>query len=281
MRIDCQHKISLLAFDLDGTLLNSAGRIFPAHLKIIRGLMKRGVKVTVCSGRMPYSLREYILQLGFQGPFVAGNGALVMDSRDDTLLFSKPIADTDVDKLCTLLGRAGLHTCLQTLEGVYYSRDNPGITRAEGIRELAEKFGLTENRIRFLTEDYLYLDKHPVYKVAVNMPDGYDFSALTRFLDWQPGLTYAFSDRTFLEINARGTNKGHGIQLVAEYYGIPLREVCVFGDYDNDIPSFERAGISIAMGNASENLKARATYITDTNDNDGIGKALTALAGCF
>lgn len=280
MQIVCDHKISMLAFDMDGTLLNSAGQIAPAYPRMLQELMEKGVKVTLCSGRMPYSLREYIRQLDFQGPFVVGNGSLVMDSRDDSILFSKPLADSDVDKLCAFFKEAGLYSLLQTLDNVYFSTDKPS-PQTDILWRLARILGLTDDYVRFLTEDYRYVDKHPVYKFIAIIPEGYDFSQLARFLDSQSGLTYAFSGSKSLEINAPGTNKGEGIQLVADYYGIPMREVCVFGDYDNDIPSFERAGISIAMGNASERLKARATYITDTNDNDGIGKALTALAGCF
>lgn len=281
MQLKYKHKISLLAFDLDGTLLNSAGRISVSHLHMIGSLMRQGVKVTLCSGRMPYALQVFVQQLGFRGPYVACNGGLVIDSTDDSVLFSEPVAGTDVDQLCLHFREMGLHLCLQTQEGVYYSPGNPRVATPEQVRELAIRYSLPESEIRFLPEDYRYLDKHPVYKVALNVPEGYDFAQLALYLDTQPRLSYAFSDKAFVEINAQGTSKGQGIERVAAHYGIPLQEVCVFGDYDNDIPGFERAGVTIAMGNASDNLKAKAMYVTDTNDNDGIGKALIALAGCI
>jgi len=279
MQLLGKHKISLLAFDLDGTLLNSAGQIDARHLNMLRGLMNEGVKVTLCSGRMPFSLLEYVQQLDLRGPYVASNGGLVVNSLDGSIMYSKSLTAQDVDKLCAYSHEAGLHLCLQALEGVYYSPDNP-LAAYHIAKRSWEKLGISVN---ILSKDYGYSSSQPVFKVSVYVPQGDYPTRLVKFLEGQPGITYAFSDKKFIEINPWGTGKGAGIEQVAAYYGIPLKEVCVFGDYDNDIPSFERAGISVAMGNASENLKARAMYVTDTNDNDGIGKALTALdkAGCF
>lgn len=274
-----RQKISLLAFDLDGTLLDSARKISASNLLTLRSLMKQGIIVTSCSGRMPYAQKRYVQQIGFKGPYVACNGALVVDSADDSILHSNTIATNDTDKLCSFLIEAGLGFSLQTLEGVYSYRGN--WERGDKTLELAKKFGLPESRIHMLPEGCKFEDEHPVYKVSLNIPEEHDPAELEQFLGSESGLSYAYSDKLFLEINCQGTSKGVGIELVANHYGIPLQEVCVFGDYDNDISSFELAGVSVAMDNASQNLKARATYITDTNDNDGIGKALTALADCF
>lgn len=279
MQLAGRHKISLLVFDLNGTLLNRQQRINGSNLRILRWLISKGIKVTVCSGRMPYAQRRYVEQLGFRGPYVAGNGCLITDSVDDSVLFQKSLATGQVDELCAFVKDKGLRLSLQTLEGVYYSRDLDYFT-PEWVTELAKRFGLREDQIGFLTEDFRYPGLDPVLKATLNIPAGYEFAPIYRYLE-QSGLTYSFSDQAFVEIHAQGTNKGSGIQYMADYYGIPLENVCVFGDYDNDIPGFELAGVSVAMGNASNNLKAKATYITDTNENNGIGKALTALTRCF
>jgi len=101
------------------------------------------------------------------------------------------------------------------------------------------------------------------------------------YLETEPELAYTFSEEDLFEVMLKGVDKGRGLEQVAQYYGIPLEEVCAFGDFDNDIPMFERAGTSVAMGNANANLKARATFVTATNDNDGVAKAIEVLKDCF
>ena len=78
----------------------------------------------------------------------------------------------------------------------------------------------------------------------------------------------------FTDIVSRNTSKSNGIDKVIEYYGINLEETMAFGDGGNDIPMLKHAHIGIAMGNASDSVKASADFITDTVDNDGVIKAL-------
>lgn len=121
----------------------------------------------------------------------------------------------------------------------------------------------------------------PAYKLVYYITEAEKLAALEEYLATEPELAYTYSGKNLFEVIPHGIDKGMGIEWVAEFYGIPLREVCAFGDYDNDIPSFQRAGFSVAMSNASDNFKAWAKYITDTNDEDGIAKALAALENCF
>jgi len=79
---------------------------------------------------------------------------------------------------------------------------------------------------------------------------------------------------TFMDINLRGVDKSVGISKVMEYYGLSLREAMAFGDGGNDVPMVRDAGIGVAMGNACEELKAVADYVTLSVDDDGIEAAL-------
>lgn len=78
----------------------------------------------------------------------------------------------------------------------------------------------------------------------------------------------------FLEVMNAAASKGAALEILAAELGIDAEEVMVFGDEQNDIPMFKFAGHAIAMGNGSELAKSYATFVTDTNDNDGIAKAL-------
>lgn len=274
----CDKKISLLAFDLDGTLINSAGQLCPSTLTRLRKLQENGVKVTICSGRMPYSLKKYCHQLGIDGPIVAGNGALVVHCQTAETYFANSLPSQEVADLLAVLKGKGFHVNIQTQGSVYFSREY--LDRDTPV-ELSELYGLPLSHIRFMTTDYTYPGKDLVYKATVRIPAGGDFTTVERYLKSRRELDLTFSRKDFAEINSKGINKGKGLQRLADYYGIPLTQVCAFGDYDNDIPCFELAGISVAMGNASDRLKDMATLITDTNDNEGIAKALATLAPCF
>src|SRR3712207_9057504 len=79
------------------------------------------------------------------------------------------------------------------------------------------------------------------------------------------------------EIMNKGVSKGRGVQELAEFYGLTKDEVICIGDGENDLSMIEYAGLGIAMGNAPNFIKEKANYITDTNDNDGVAKAIEKL----
>ncbi|HOB34363.1 MAG TPA: HAD family hydrolase [Bacillota bacterium] len=278
------HKISLIAFDLDDTLLTSSGNISKTTLEKIDQVRSRGVKITICSGRISYMQQLYVLELGIQGPYVGCNGALVVNSVDGSIVFSKTIDPGALKRLAAFTRNIDLHLCVQAANAFYIT---PGSFRTPVFlsyqKKIAER-GLPVVPVLDLDKDFGNYDGSPVYKLVyyiTSTRDREQLALLKEFLDGEPELAYTISGENMFEVIPPGVDKGTGIERVAEFYGIPLKEVCAFGDYDNDIPLFQKAGFSVAMGNASDNLKAWANYITDTNDNDGIAKALEALDNCF
>ena len=85
------------------------------------------------------------------------------------------------------------------------------------------------------------------------------------------------SDPSYLEFMADGVNKGAGLQAAADALGLTQREVMAVGDGHNDLPMLRWAGVSVAMGNASAEVKAAARFITDSCDRDGLAAALGEL----
>ena len=87
----------------------------------------------------------------------------------------------------------------------------------------------------------------------------------------------ASNDHDF-ELVASGVDKGKTLALLAMMYGVPLGACAAVGDSDNDLAMLRAVGTPIAMGNASDAIKAQADYVTDTNDEDGVGRAIEKLA---
>ena len=99
-------------------------------------------------------------------------------------------------------------------------------------------------------------------------------TALRRFLRDETRLIGASSRWNNLDINAEGQTKGSAVQMLADYYGIRRDEICVIGDHDNDVEMMKQAGLSIAMGNASEACRAAADLLTASNRTAGVGRAI-------
>ena len=92
-----------------------------------------------------------------------------------------------------------------------------------------------------------------------------------------PSLTHCEMGRwhpAFVDVTARGNTKQRGIDEIIRHFGIRLEDTIAFGDGGNDISMLRHAGIGIAMGNARDEVKAAARYVTDTVDEDGIAKAI-------
>ena len=81
-----------------------------------------------------------------------------------------------------------------------------------------------------------------------------------------------------IEIVANGVDKGSGVKFFAQKFGYDIKNIMCIGDEENDESMLKVAGFSVAMGNANNNMKKIADFITDTNDNDGISKAILEFA---
>ena len=224
--------------------------------------------------------KAYVHQLGLEGPYIGCNGGLVINSVDDSLVFSKTIDPQAVESLSVLAGRLDLHTCLQTIDAVYFTRGNPRTPVYQGYMQRLAERGLPLVPILDLDKDFGNYDGSPAYKLVCYIPEEDKLAAVLEFLGSEPELTGTISGEHLLDIMPRGIDKGKGIERVADYYGIPLSQVCAFGDYDNDIPSFQRAGFlwPWAMP-ALTSRPGRSPSPTPTIA--GHRQALAALEDCF
>ena len=275
-----KRKISLIAFDLDGTLLNSSLQISEFTLSRIRAIAGRKVKITVCSGRIPAFQRLYLAQLDLDGPYVACNGALIPRHPDGDDLCAKPVAEEQLERLYAFFREKRVHASIQTRDKMYLTANTPRMKLVEKYNRLAEERGLpgvASGELAALFEN----KEVRAYKAMVYVTEEEKLQEVGEFLAQEPGIVYTFSEKGLFDIMPAGVDKSFGLKKIADYYGIPYEEVCVFGDYDNDLSLFQMAGTSVAMGNASAKLKKVATFVTDTNDEDGVGRALEKLAPYF
>lgn len=265
--------IKVIVCDLDGTLLNSQKLVSPANLRAVNAVRERGIFVTICTGRVPEMMEAYIGMLGIQGPVVTANGAVIIDTRDNSIPYQECSDNKECAQLLEFCVRRSFDHIAASIEGCYYSRNSNRIKRFEQYNSIAQKENLKQIPL-IPFDDYDVIKNLHIYKLLIAGLSNEEQQEVETFVKTLPRLGYTSSEQGLMDVGAFNVNKGNGVRNLAKVMGISVEEVCVFGDYKNDIPMFEAAGLSAAMGNADESVKARASFITKTNDEDGVAAAI-------
>ncbi len=263
--------VKLVAIDLDDTLLDSGLKISGPCIKNIQAARTQGVIVTLATGRMYSSALPYAMALETDVPLITYQGALVKNSQTQKVLYYKPLTLNLAVETMEYFKHAGVHyhtyfndrLCLESLseEGIDYAR----LAGVEPILidNLIEscKSGQEAIKIMAVTRDQeLLLDLENDLK--------HQYGSL---------LNITRSKPYFLEVMNPLANKADALRLVAEYYGIQQEEVMAVGDSYNDLAMIKWAGIGVAMGNAREEVKAVADYVTSSNEEHGVAEVLQRL----
>lgn len=284
---EAARKIRLIVCDMDGTLLGRDRLISERNLSAIRAAREKGVRTTVCSGRIFPMMESYIRTLQLDCPLISSNGAVVSEP-DGTLLRHTSLAPADCYSLLTYALNHQLDISVLSDESCWFSSNSLRINRFIEYNAIASRSGMRQIELHMfpassgpLTEDVvrntcpelekLHLRKILIYELAPGQPD-----AVRHVIDGLPGLYVTSSEKGLFDILPAGTDKGTGLIQLAEALGLKPDEVMVFGDYDNDKPMFAWAGIGIAMGNSVPALKSIASAVTAANDKDGVALAIEA-----
>jgi Cof subfamily protein (haloacid dehalogenase superfamily) len=259
--------IRLVALDLDDTLLDPALKISAECSRAIRQVHQRGIIVTISTGRMYRSAVPYALELELAVPLITYEGALVKHSRSGEILYSKPLP--------SLLARPVMSYFKQ--EGVHFHTYYDDLLVMEALsaegRAYAQLAGVEPHLSADLISD---LDRHQAMKImAISHQEGkleqMELDLQARF---GPQLHITRSKPYFLEVMHPQADKAQALQLVARHLGIERREVMAVGDSYNDLEMIAWAGIGVAMGNADPVIKAQADFVTTSNQEEGVTRAL-------
>jgi Cof subfamily protein (haloacid dehalogenase superfamily) len=266
--------VRLIVCDLDGTLLDSRKQISSENLAALREARAKGVFVTLCSGRVHTMLEAYTRLLEIRGPVVTANGAVIVDTRTGEMPY-RNFADRDrVSPLLRFCLERGLDVIVVGADGCWYAPGSKRIARFEQYNEIARRDTLPPLPLRRFDPDFRETLKGDIYKVLVSglSPEAQvQVEAQIRSIG---GLSVTSSEGGLLDIGAPGIDKGQGVRILAKLLGVEKREICVMGDYRNDIPMLEYAGLPIVMGNAGDDVKRHALAVTAANDDDGVARAV-------
>ena len=238
--------IKAIFFDVDGTLIPHGEYTIPQTVKsALKEVQNKGVKLFVATGRPPANMKHVMSEFDFDG-FLTANGQYCFNNNE--LIYEKYIEKESIEVLLPYLKENKIPVLFAKLDGCYKNEFNTSFDPVYPIYD--EETLLEENIIQVMT---------PISP-----------SEDEEFLKHLPGCKSARWTDAFADIIPIEGGKEYGIDKIIEYYNISLDEVMAIGDGGNDITMLKHVPYSVAMGNANDEVKACASYITTHILEDGI-----------
>ncbi len=251
-------KIKAVFFDIDGTLVSFRTHTVPVSARrAIAKLREQGIKVFIATGRLMRHT-EVVEDIEVDG-YVTVNGSYCTTAQGE-VIFEKAFPREVVEEVWALERKYSFQSAVMTHEDIFVSHIG------ERVRDIADMIAI-EPQVADLEE---IVATQPVLQMCPYI----DADVEAEIMPQLPECVASRWIKTFMDINLRGVDKSMGIRKVMEYYGFTLSEAMAFGDGGNDIPMVRDAGIGVAMGNACEELKAVADYVTLSVDDNGVEWAL-------
>ncbi|RFA35638.1 hypothetical protein CAI16_07550 [Virgibacillus dokdonensis] len=278
--------MKLIAIDLDGTLLSDEGTISTANRSAILDAQQKGHIVCIASGRSLPDTKEILRLAKLDCPIIAGNGATSFHCGEHV---HKLYLDKEVAKR--------IMSTLRDLHVYYEVYVDEGVLVETGMEEVLwlemEQAGLSNESptseslqrtiaIQHSQHGLQFIDKYEtvapdyvgIYKIFVLSFLKEKRDQLKKMLELEGDVSITSSGREKLEIAHHRASKGYALERMANRFRIPMENTVAIGDNFNDISMFEKAGISISMGNAEEEVKQVSTYTTSNYNEEGVAKAI-------
>jgi Cof subfamily protein (haloacid dehalogenase superfamily) len=258
--------IRLLLSDVDGTLVTQDKVLTEDARDAARALRAAGVSLTIASSRPPRGLTMLVEPLGLTLPMIGCNGAVLVNP-DLSVIEVHPIDAAAAAQAVAFLAKQGLDAWVYT-ETQWLLRD------PEGAHAAREAWILGFDPVAVPSFDETHLAR--ALKI-VGVSDNYPLVAASE------GAAQALLGKTasvtrsaahFLDVTSPSANKGAAVSTLARRLNLSNDQIATIGDMPTDVLMFRQSGFSIAMGNASDAVKAQASVVTDTNENDGFAKAV-------
>ena len=252
-------KTRAVFFDIDGTLVSFKTHSIPASAKTaIQQLKQKGIKVFISTGRALCNI-DNLGDLEFDG-LITANGTYCVDSKGE-IIAHHLLSKENLDKLASILEEKTFPCMFMTDMGNFINY----------VDELTRSVYQLVNILPPPVKPVLEIIEHRVFQLSAFIDMEKETELLTHILTdcdssrWHP---------SFADFNAKNCNKSTGMDIFLTHFDIEREHTMVFGDGGNDISILKHAAIGVAMGNAKDEVKAAADYVTDSVDEDGIINAL-------
>ena len=266
--------IKLVAIDMDGTLLNSKKELLEETKQYFKDFHKKETEtlLVLCTGRPETGIRPYLKDLGYLEEnhyIISQNGANIYESRTGKRVMDAFLDSAAIQKWIELGKKHGISVMGAGVDYYYCFDQEPTEWMEFDVKLVSGKLK------RIPTKESLNTD---FYKILL-MGDEEQLNEFETFIpqEWRDEFYVVRSQKYLVEVLTKGVNKAFGLEKLAKELIIQPSEIAAIGDAANDIEMLEYAGLAIAMGNASEEVKAISDIVTDTNENNGVIKAIDKL----
>lgn len=263
--------IKLLALDMDGTLLNEAKEIPQAHIDAIHKAIDKGIKLVLCTGRPLFGVLPYYkkLSLDLQNEYViVNNGCSTHQTSDWSLVDWRELSKSDIEYLNELAEKSEVQLTLFDEKHYFVLGGKPN--------------QVIENDAKLVFSDLTEISLEEATSGKYRMFQGMFLGTESQTDDFEQRFAAELcqkfsgvrSQPVIYEAMPLGTTKASALSRLAKILDIQPSEIMAMGDANNDIEMLEFAGLGIAMGNASEHVKALADAVTTTNEENGVARAI-------
>lgn len=264
-----QHHIRLFLADVDGALVTKDKVLTEAAKAAVRELSDAGIAFAVTSGRPPRGMSMLIESLALRTPMAGFNGGVLVNP-DLSVIESHTLDPAAAKEAVKLILDKGLDAWVYTeTEWLIRDKDAPHVARETWTVKFDAKVVAS------------FTDAHLAHAVKiVGISDDLDLVAACEKAA-QKALgekaSAARSQPYYLDVTHPLANKGTVVETLSKRMNIPPAQIATMGDMPNDVLMFRKSGLSIAMGNASDEVKAQASAVTDSNENEGFANAVRKL----
>ena len=282
----------LVAIDLDGTMLNCYGELTEKTKEVVAKCLEKDIEIVLASGRPIDSIKAIAKELGINGYFIAGNGALVYDLKNENIIYEnymKKEKVLEIIKICeensivynVYTDKTILTTGLK-FNVLYYYKEN--LKKEENKKT---NVSIVENMYNYVKN----LNEEKFLKLTICDESATIFNSIVRTLKEindveilevshmsrkiiKQGTEEIPIEYYYTEISAKNVDKWDAVEYLARKLNIGNEEIIAIGDNINDKKMIENAGLGVAMKGSAPDVINVANIVTDSNDNDGVAKIL-------
>ena len=282
----------LIAIDLDGTLLDSYGNTSTENINAIKEAKEKGVDVVLASGRPVMSVKSIASEIEMDYYIICRNGAITYDLKKKEVIYNKKKKKDKVLKVIDICEENSIYYCIYTEDMIitkslnynvlFFNKENAKkdpskrvkINIVQNVREYIEN----SNNQKYLK--FTICDSNKIIFTSINKKlkqlkniEVLEVSHISRKMI-KSGTDEVVLEYYYTEITNENVDKWYAIEDLINKLNIKKEEVITIGDNYNDLKMLENAGIGIVMQGAAEYIKEKANYVTDSNDNSGVSKAI-------
>ena len=261
-------RIKLIMSDIDGTILDKNHQLDSYLIELMPLLKQCNIPFVLASARSPLGIAPISKELGITDcPIACYNGALIS-------LGDKILSQYSIDKSELLLLHDFLKKEFPTVSINVYSGKDWLVNTIDEWVEIEAQITGESPKVTSLA-DFLQEEKNLIHKLLLidNAATIQKLKETLATMDF-PQTDFYLSKDNYLEVTHNQVSKKQALLELANYYQLSLSQIMTIGDNYNDIPMIETAGLGVAMGNAPTEVKTCANTVTDSNDQNGVSKAI-------